>query len=288
MKMFGSWSRLVSVMFRQNNHNIHLESHAQTTYTADRTVLLPAVDDNCVLISEGQVSATYLSQADAQSTYLSQSDASSTYLTQSDASSTYLSQSSAASTYLSQSDAASTYLSQSDAASTYQALNGNLSALSGLSTDGLIVKTADGEAVTREIEGVAPIVVDYGDGVGGNPAVSLSIANAALKVAPVIGDSMLIGDSQDSDLVKKISLAQLAELIGPGAYGHAADWATGTTVQIVHNLNSMDVMVQLYDKFDGATIYVDSVVRVDSNTIELTASEAPSGSGWRVMVQKIV
>jgi hypothetical protein len=69
----------------------------------------------------------------------------------------------------------------------------------------------------------------------------------------------------------------------------AANWALadGATKTITHNLGSKDVIVQIYDKSDDATIDVTSVVRTDTNTIDLTASEAPSASGWRVLIIKL-
>jgi hypothetical protein len=64
------------------------------------------------------------------------------------------------------------------------------------------------------------------------------------------------------------------------------DWALadGTSKTITHNLGTQDVIVQIYDKADFATIEVDSVVRTDGNTLDLTASQAPNASGWRVMI----
>lgn len=55
------------------------------------------------------------------------------------------------------------------------ALANDLAALEGLSTTGQIVRTGDGTAVTRAIEGVeGQIVVTNGDGVAGNPSVDLA------------------------------------------------------------------------------------------------------------------
>lgn len=65
-----------------------------------------------------------------------------------------------------------------------------------------------------------------------------------------------------------------------------ANWITadGTTKVVTHNLGTLDVMVQLYDKTDGTTIGVDSVARTDVNTVTLIASEAPPAAGWRVLI----
>ena len=51
MKMFGSWSELVSNIFRKNGQSITVQPNQGTTYTASRTVDLPAEDANGVLVS---------------------------------------------------------------------------------------------------------------------------------------------------------------------------------------------------------------------------------------------
>ena len=68
----------------------------------------------------------------------------------------------------------------------------------------------------------------------------------------------------------------------------AADWASGdgTTKAVTHNLGSLDIIAQVYDKSDNSTVFVDSIVRTDNNTLTLTSSEAPGVSGWRVLIIK--
>lgn len=63
--------------------------------------------------------------------------------------------------------------------------------------------------------------------------------------------------------------------------------ASGTSKTVTHNLGSTDVVVTLVDLADNQMIGVDSIVITDSNTVTLSASEAPSASGWRVLVQKL-
>lgn len=280
MKMFGSWSRLVSILFRKDGRFITLQPNQNVSYSSDWVIQLPETDGACVLISSEEVSGAYLSKSDASSTYLTQSNAASTYLTQSDA----------ASTYLNQSDAANTYLSQTDAALYYQPLDADLTAIAGLSSNGLVAKTGAGTMAAVSIDAGVAISVINGDGVLGNPEVHVDVDNApALGMAPASGDELLIADVSDSNAVKKITVAELAEAVGPSAFGYAADWEAGegSSKSFEHNLGSLDVMVQVIDKADYSTMYVDSVVRQTSNQVVLTASEAPSISGWRVLVQKI-
>lgn len=70
---------------------------------------------------------------------------------------------------------------------------------------------------------------------------------------------------------------------------YKANWAAaaGTSKTVSHNLGSTDVVVTLVDLSDNSVIGIDSIVITDSNTVTLSASEAPSVSGWRIMVQKL-
>lgn len=64
-------------------------------------------------------------------------------------------------------------------------------------------------------------------------------------------------------------------------------WAQldGSSKVASHSLSSSNVAVSLIDLSDNTIIHVGSVVVTDSSTITLTASEAPSISGWAVLIQ---
>jgi hypothetical protein len=63
-------------------------------------------------------------------------------------------------------------------------------------------------------------------------------------------------------------------------------WATadGVSKAITHNLNTKDIIVQIYDMTDDSTIEIDSVVRTSVNVVTVTASEAPGASSWKVVI----
>jgi hypothetical protein len=65
-----------------------------------------------------------------------------------------------------------------------------------------------------------------------------------------------------------------------------ANWlnADGSSKTIVHNLGSGDIEVSIRDLDDGSLLFVDSISVINSNSIQLTASEAPANS-WRVTIQ---
>lgn len=69
--------------------------------------------------------------------------------------------------------------------------------------------------------------------------------------------------------------------------GAEATWTTanGTTKTVIHGLGSTAVDVTLVDLSDNQLIGVNTITVTDSNTITLNASEAPSASGWRIVIQ---
>ena len=72
-------------------------------------------------------------------------------------------------------------------------------------------------------------------------------------------------------------------------------WSSNTTLSVSHGLGSTDVIVQIVDLNNGSVLnsmtgWGDSGVEVtitDANTVDLEASTAPSGSGYRVMVLSV-
>jgi hypothetical protein len=76
---------------------------------------------------------------------------------------------------------------------------------------------------------------------------------------------------------------------------HKETWGSNTTLSVSHGLGSTDVIVQIVDLNNGSVLnsmtgWGDSGVEVtitDANTVDLEASTAPSGSGYRVMVLSV-
>ncbi len=73
-----------------------------------------------------------------------------------------------------------------------------------------------------------------------------------------------------------------------GAYGAVANVGDGTntTYAITHNLNSRDVIVQVYDNATYDTVYVYTV-RTSVNVVTLTFATAPSSNAYRVLIQVV-
>lgn len=115
------------------------------------------------------------------------------------------------------------------------------------------------------------------------------LAPAAITGKPsatvAAGDLLLIADVDDSNNLKQVTAQSIADLASVLSF--KTDWidTDGATKVVSHSLNTLDVIVQIYDKVTNETILVDSEVRTDVNTLTLsTDGIAPSATGWRVLI----
>lgn len=71
-----------------------------------------------------------------------------------------------------------------------------------------------------------------------------------------------------------------------------ATWATvdGTSKVVAHGWGTNDVRVEVYEIDTGETVFVDNITRntVTQNDVTLTAPAAPTGSGWRVLITRVL
>lgn len=166
--------------------------------------------------------------------------------------------------------------------------------LGSVSTDDIAEGTNQFFTNERVDDRVAALIINSNDFTwtytDGSNTLSAALANTAItaktSVAVAAGDSLLISDVSDSDNLKKVTAQSILDL-DAAQTSFAADWTALTTKSITHNLGSRDVMIQLYDKTTFETVYVDSAIRTSINQIDLTASSAPTGSGWRVLIKKL-
>jgi len=146
------------------------------------------------------------------------------------------------------------------------------------------VQDVVGENLVGNSDDIAATYDDANDGL------TLSLLPTAItakteKTSAENADFILLSDSADSGALKKMSLETIVNLSGAS---HAETWTTGTTLQVTHNLNSRDVLVQIYDLDTFEDILIDSVKRTTVNTIDLTSTVAPTATnGWRVLVKRI-
>jgi hypothetical protein len=99
-----------------------------------------------------------------------------------------------------------------------------------------------------------------------------------------------IGDEgSETEIVDVSSTQTLSNKTFVGTRNTVDTWLTGdgTTKVVTHNFGTTDVIVQVYDTDTGSTLIPDTVSRNDTNTVTLTSSVAPAGTGWRVMIQEV-
>ena len=100
-------------------------------------------------------------------------------------------------------------------------------------------------------------------------------ATAAANVA------IAITASQVTDFTSAVQ----AIIDGSGAAANVGD-GTNTAYAITHNLNSRDVIVQVYDNATYETIYTD-VTRTSVNVVTISFATAPSSNAYRVLIQRV-
>lgn len=126
-----------------------------------------------------------------------------------------------------------------------QPLDSDLTAVAGLTTTGIMVRTGTGTAATRTLVAGTGISLTNANGVAGDITINSTATVSSFK----------------------------------------ATWLTadGTTKVVTHSLATTDIMVQVFDVTTGQTIEVDTATRTDANTLTLVASQAPASS-WRVLI----
>lgn len=245
-RFYGSLSRLVSTVFRKNSNDITLRPNQGTTYTASRDIQFPPGDAAHVLTSADSTQTLTNKTIDAASNTIS--NIANTNISASAAiDASKIADGTVSSTEFQFINSVTSNVQTQ--LNNLQPLDTDLTALAGLTTTGLIVRTGSGTATTRTLVAGTGISLTNANGVAGDITINASATTSSF----------------------------------------AADWITanGTTKTVTHSLGSTDVIAQVYDNTDGATIYVDSVVRTDGNTLTLTSSEAPPAAGWRVLILKI-
>lgn len=244
MKLYGSLSRLVSILFRKDSQDITFQPNQATTYTAARSIELPPGDAAHILMSADSVATLTNKTFDADGTGNSISNIENADIKAGAAiDAAKIADGSVSSTEFQYINSLSSNAqTQIDGK---QPLDSDLTALAALASTGLIARTGSGTVSARTLTAGTGISISNGDGVSGNPTISATATTSSFKATWLA--------------------------------------ATGTSKSITHSLGSTDVIVQVFDIANGQTIEVDTVNRTDANTVDLTASEAP-GVSWRVLI----
>lgn len=243
MKVFGSISRLVSILFRKDSQDITVRPNQATTYTASRDIQLPPGDAAHVLTSADST------QTLSNKTIAAGSNTITGLANANIASGAAIDASKIADGSVSNAEfqyldgVTSAIQTQLDGK---QPLDSDLTALAGQTGTGLLVRTGSGTAATRTLVAGTNISITNPDGVSGDITINSTAAIQSFQ----------------------------------------ADWVTGdgATKAIIHSLGTKDIQVEIYDRTDDQTIWVDTIIRTSTNVVTLTSSEAPGAAGWRVVI----
>lgn len=162
---------------------------------------------------------------------------------------------------------------------------------------GTVAFTAD---ITSAIDALTTTVIEEGtnlyftderaqDAVGGIVSGSNSLAVAYNDGTPSITFDTTLATtsymSKASGLAVDISALETKLVTDSFTKKASASVGNGsnTSFAVTHNLNSRDVIVNVYDNASYDTVEVD-VVRTDANTVTVTFASAPANNAYRVVV----
>ena len=259
MKVFGSISRLVSILFRKDSQDITVRPNQSTTYTASRDMQLPEGDTAHVLVSRTSADTLTNKTIDGDSNTLQDISIASLKTVLGDADEVILR------------DASGVVVSA-------KIVNANVDAAAAIAYSKLSI--ADGDLTIAKTSGLQSAL----DGKQAN----VITTEGDLVVGDASGDPARLAIGTTGQVLT--SDGTTAVWAAPGGFdSFAATWATadGTSKVVTHSLGTKDIQVEIYDMTDDQTIFVDSVVRTDANSVTLTASEAPGASSWRVTIHAV-
>lgn len=295
MKVFGSISRLVSLLFRKNSQDITVRPNQATTYTASRDVQLPVGDTDHVLISASSVATLTNKTFDADGTGNSITNIENADIK--------------AGAAIDASKIADGSVSSAE----FQFIN-SLTSNAQTQLDARVVgpASATDNALAR-FDGTTGKLVQNSTGIlsdTGDLTLATVVATGALRsntslileetgagtdtitiqapasIAASYTLTLPVDDGTPDQYLKTDGSGVLSWQTVSAFSAFEATWALGdgATKSITHNLGTRDVQVEIYDLTTFETILVDQVIRTDANTLDLSASEAPGAGGWRVTI----
>jgi hypothetical protein len=318
MRKIGSWSNLLSILFKKDGQAITVRPNQATTYSADRDIQLPPGDAAHVLISATSSATLTNKTFDADGTGNSISNIENADIKSGAAiDAAKIHDGSVSNTEFGYLDGVTSSIQtqlngKEPTITTLSIAKGGTNSGTALSNNrvmqssgGAIVEAAAitaSRALASDANGIpthsATTSTELGYVSGVTSSIQTQLNGKQADVITTQGD-LIVGDGAGDASRLAIgtngyiltSNGTTASWAAPAAAleSFKADWVTAdtSTKVITHSLGTKDVMVQVYDKTDDQTIYVDTVVRTDTNTVTLTASEAPGASGWRVMILKV-
>ena len=117
-------------------------------------------------------------------------------------------------------------------------------------------------------------------------ALAISIADASATVKGAVELATTAEVVTGTDTVRAVTAAGVeAHYDAKNFAGDVGD-ASATSYAITHSLGTLDVIVQVYEKSSGATVFTD-VERTNTNTVTLVFASAPASNAYRVLVTSV-
>lgn len=117
-------------------------------------------------------------------------------------------------------------------------------------------------------------------------ALAISIADASATVKGAVELATTAEVVTGTDTVRAVTAAGVEAHYDAKNFAGDVGNGSATSYAITHSLGTLDVIVQVYEKSSGATVFTD-VERTNTNTVTLIFASAPASNAYRVLVTSV-
>jgi hypothetical protein len=117
-------------------------------------------------------------------------------------------------------------------------------------------------------------------------SLAISIADASETVKGAVELATTAEVITGTDTVRAVTPAGVEAHYDAKNFASDVGDGSATSYAITHSLETLDVIVQVYEKSSGATVFTD-VERTDTDTVTLIFATAPASNAYRVLVTSI-
>ena len=117
-------------------------------------------------------------------------------------------------------------------------------------------------------------------------SLSISIADASETVKGAVELATTAEVITGTDTVRAVTPAGVESHYDSKNFAGDVGDGSATSYAITHSLETLDVIVQVYEKSSGATVFTD-VERTDTDTVTLIFASAPAANAYRVLVTSV-
>lgn len=117
-------------------------------------------------------------------------------------------------------------------------------------------------------------------------ALTISIADASETVKGAVELATTTEATTGTDTVRAVTPAGLEAHYSSKSFSTDVGNGTATTFTINHLLGTQDVIVQIFEKSTGATVFTD-VERTDAENIDVIFAVAPTSNQYRVLIMSL-